>query len=359
MTETRMRPKLVNAGQSVSDDVFARTITQSTTNQVHAFAADVPVQLSIVVPVYNEEEIIEETYLRIKNVMESTNESYELLFVNDGSRDGTAIRLHQICVKDQHVKIINFSRNFGHQFAISAGMEHATGDAVVVMDGDLQDPPELIITMMEKWRQGYQVVYAKRLQRKGETMFKKWTASVFYRVLHRITDVEIPVDTGDFRLVDRKVCDVLNLMEEKHRFIRGMVSWAGFRQTAVEYVRDSRQAGQTKYSAKKMLKLSMDAITSFSHFPVKLAAYIGALSLFAGLVYLFSILILYRTISSVELLTFVVFILCGCILACMGVLGGYVRRIYDEVKGRPLYLIDSLEGFITPQVNHDCNADGP
>ncbi|WAH39311.1 glycosyltransferase family 2 protein [Alicyclobacillus dauci] len=316
-------------------------------------AADEHVQISVVVPVYNEQEIIGETYLRLSNVMESAHYTYELLFVNDGSRDRTGSHLHEICVNDQHVKVINFSRNFGHQIAITAGMEHAVGDAVVVIDGDLQDPPELIPVMVEKWQQGYQVVYAKRLQRQGETLFKKWTAAIFYRVLRRLTDVEIPVDTGDFRLIDRKVCDALTIMEEKHRFIRGMVSWSGFRQTAVEYVRDSRQAGETKYSMKKMLTLSLDAITSFSHVPIKLAGYLGVVSFFAGLVYLVMVIVLDHTLSSVDFLTFIAFILGGWILACMGVLGEYVGRIYDEVKDRPLYLVASREGFVTTEVNHD------
>ncbi|MFD1677917.1 glycosyltransferase family 2 protein [Alicyclobacillus fodiniaquatilis] len=315
--------------------------------------ADGHVRISVVIPVYNEEEVIRKTYTRLKRVMETVHDSYELLFVNDGSRDNTAALIREICLEDETVKLLNFSRNFGHQLAITAGMEHAVGDAVVVIDGDLQDPPELIPAMVEKWQQGFQVVYAKRLQRKGETLFKKWTASIFYRLLRRLTDVEIPVDTGDFRLIDRKVCDVLTFMKEKHRFIRGMVSWAGFRQTSVEYARDSRQAGVTKYSMKKMIRLSLDAVTSFSHVPIKLAGYLGVISFLASLVYLLMVLIFNHAVSSVDALTFIALILGGIILVCMGALGEYVGRIYDEVKDRPLYLVDSHEGFGRTEANHD------
>ncbi|MFB5190719.1 glycosyltransferase family 2 protein [Alicyclobacillus fastidiosus] len=330
---------------------FGEQATEGERSDLQRPLVDEQVRISVVVPVYNEEEVIVQTYSRLKDVMEAMGGTYELLFVNDGSRDQTATILRGICRADERVRLINFSRNFGHQLAITAGMDHALGDAVVVIDGDLQDPPELIPTMVEKWQQGYQVVYAKRMERKGETRFKKWSASAFYRVLHRLTDVEIPVDTGDFRLIDRKVCDVLASMKERHRFIRGMVSWSGFRQIAVEYSRDSRHAGKTKYSMKKMLKLSLDAITSFSHVPIKLAGYLGLVSLFAGVVYLLVVLIAQHRATSVDILTFVALVLGGVILACMGVLGEYIGRIYDEVKDRPLYLIDSQEGLMSRRAN--------
>ncbi|WAH41776.1 glycosyltransferase family 2 protein [Alicyclobacillus fastidiosus] len=341
------------ARRIVSYEVSDLTMTQGKHSESQRPLVDEHVRISVVVPVYNEEEVIVQTYSRLKDVMETLGDTYELLFVNDGSRDQTATILRGICRADDRVKLINFSRNFGHQLAITAGMDHAAGDAVVVIDGDLQDPPELIPVMVEKWQQGYQVVYAKRMERKGETRFKKWSASIFYRVLHRLTDVEIPVDTGDFRLIDRKVCDVLSSMKEQHRFIRGMVSWSGFRQIAVEYSRDSRQAGKTKYSMKKMLRLSLDGITSFSHVPMKLAGYLGLVSFLAGMVYLLAVLIVQHAASSVDILTFVALVLGGVILICMGVLGEYIGRIYDEVMDRPLYLIDSREGFMKRGANCD------
>lgn len=248
------------------------------------------VRYSIVIPVYNEEAVIHETYRRLKSVMNSTKEAYELLFVNDGSRDQTAAILKGYSDGDDSVKLIDFSRNFGHQIAITAGMDYARGEAIVVIDADLQDPPELILEMIEKWKEGYDVVYAKRVQRKGETFFKKQTASLFYRILRASTDVDIPVDTGDFRLIDRRVCEEMKGIQEKNRFVRGLVSWVGFKQTAVEYVRDERLAGETKYPLKKMLKLSLDGLTTFSYKPLKLATYTGSLLSLAGFIYMFIVL---------------------------------------------------------------------
>jgi len=211
--------------------------------------------VSVVVPMYNEEEVIMETYKRLKSVMDGTGETYELIFVNDGSRDKTRDLASAICYKDKNVKLIDFARNFGHQVAISAGMDNSCGDAVVVIDADLQDPPEVIPQMMAKWREGYDVVYGKRLKREGDSFFKKFTAKVFYRTLNKMTDTEIPVDTGDFRLIDRKVCDALkNSISEKNRYVRGIISWLGFRQTAVSFERQERFAGETKYPFKKMVK---------------------------------------------------------------------------------------------------------
>lgn len=206
---------------------------------------------SIVVPLYNEEEVILESFKRLKQVMDKTGESYELLFVNDGSQDKTEELAAKLANEHKEVKLISFSRNFGHQIAITAGMDAASGEAIVVIDADLQDPPEVILQMIEKWKEGYEVVYGQRIKRKGETFFKKFTAKLFYRILKSMTSVDIPVDTGDFRLIDRKVCDAMKSLTEKNRYVRGLVSWVGFKQCAVTYVRDERFAGETKYPLKK------------------------------------------------------------------------------------------------------------
>lgn len=307
------------------------------------------VRYSIVIPVYNEEAVIHETYRRLKSVMNSTKEAYELLFVNDGSRDQTASILKGYSDGDDSVKLIDFSRNFGHQIAITAGMDYARGEAIVMIDADLQDPPELILEMIEKWKEGYDVVYAKRVQRKGETFFKKQTASLFYRILRASTDVDIPVDTGDFRLIDRRVCEEMKGIQEKNRFVRGLVSWVGFKQTAVEYVRDERLAGETKYPLKKMLKLSLDGLTTFSYKPLKLATYTGSLLSLAGFIYMF--IVLYQklfTDSTVEgwaSLIVIQLFFSGIVLILLGIVGEYIGRIYDETKNRPLYIVRECYGM--------------
>lgn len=315
------------------------------------------VAYSIVVPVFNEEEVIAVTYERLKQVMDTTGRPYELLFVNDGSKDRTAQTLSEICQKDKDVKLIHFSRNFGHQIAISAGMDNALGQAIVVIDADLQDPPEIILQMIEKWKEGYEVVYATRKERKGETFFKKWTAAMFYRLLRSITDIDIPVDTGDFRLIDRKVCDVMKNMKEKNRFVRGLVSWAGFRQTSVEYVREERFAGETKYPLRKMIKLSLDAMTSFSHKPLKLAIYLGfSFSSISFLYLLFSIFEQLFTPNAVPGWTSIMatsIFFNGIILTILGIIGEYIGRIYDETKDRPLYIIASRAGCSREVETHE------
>lgn len=301
------------------------------------------VRYSIVVPMFNEEEVIEQTYRRLKQVMSLAGESYELLFVNDGSQDRSAELIREYGFWDASVKLIDFSRNFGHQIAITAGMDYAAGDAVIVIDADLQDPPELILEMIDKWKAGYEVVYAKRIKRNGESRFKKWSASLFYRVLRASTETPIPVDTGDFRLLDRKVVEELRKLPENNRFVRGLVSWVGFRQTAVEYERDKRLAGESKYPLRKMLKLSMDGITSFSHKPLKVAGYAGALLSSAGFLYLLYVLYLAIFTDSTSKgwasMIGISLVFDGFILLMMGVLGEYVGRIYDETKGRPLYIV--------------------
>lgn len=301
------------------------------------------IRYSIIIPVFNEEAVIHETYRRLTQVMESLDEPYELLFVNDGSQDRTAEIIEGFAKSDKCVKLLEFSRNFGHQIAITAGMDHARGDAIVIIDADLQDPPELIPQMIEKWKEGYEVVYAKRLKRKGETLFKKWTAALFYRTLRALTEVNIPLDTGDFRLIDRKVADAMRSIREKNRFVRGLVSWVGFRQTAIEYVRDERFAGETKYPLKKMLRFSMDGITSFSYKPLKLATYLGFVISFASFVYLLislgQRLFTSSTVAGWASLIACVLLLNGVILIILGILGEYVGRIYDETKNRPLYIL--------------------
>ncbi|AKX95215.1 glycosyl transferase [Moorella thermoacetica] len=301
------------------------------------------VRYTIIIPVYNEEDVIRETYRRLTLVMQSLGEPYELLFVNDGSEDRTAEIIEVLAETDDSVRLLNFSRNFGHQIAITAGMDYARGDAIVIIDADLQDPPELIPRMIEKWQEGYEVVYARRVQRKGETLFKKWTASLFYRTLRMMTEVDIPLDTGDFRLIDRKVCDVMHSIREKSRFIRGLISWIGFRQAAIEYIREERFAGKTKYPLKKMLRLAIDGITSFSHKPLKLATYLGlALSLpsFAYLVFSLGLKIFTAsTISGGRWLFTLLLLLNGVNFILLGILGEYIGRIYDETKDRPLYIL--------------------
>lgn len=314
---------------------------------------------SVVVPVYNEEDVIKETYRRLKEIMASMNEPYEILFVNDGSRDKTADMLEEICAMDQRAKFIEFSRNFGHQPAITAGMDFACGDAVVVIDADLQDPPELIPRMIEKWREGYDVVYGRRLKRKGETIFKRTTSKLFYRFLKCMTDFDIPVDTGDFRLIDRRVCDALKQVGERNRYIRGLISWLGFKQIGIEYTREKRFAGKTKYPLKKMVKFAFDAITSFSYKPLKLSSYMGMLLSFFSFVYLIVVicqkLFTARTVPGWASTLAASLFFNGIVLVLLGVIGEYIGRIYDEVKGRPLYVIRRTKNIGQPSVAAEEN----
>jgi dolichol-phosphate mannosyltransferase len=301
--------------------------------------------ISIVVPMYYEEKVADECYKRLKKVMVDNNINYEFIFVNDGSKDRTFEILSKIAEQDKNTKIISFSRNFGHQIAVTAGVDKAKGDAVVVIDADLQDPPELIPKMIDLWSEGYKVVYAKRKKRKGESFFKLFTAGMFYRILDKMTDIDIPLDTGDFRLMDRDVVNVLKNMKENNRFVRGMVSWVGFKQTPIEYERDERFAGETKYPLKKMIKFASDGIISFSAKPLKL---MGSLGIFC--VSISMIIFLYALIRKLtndvnvvsgwaSIMTAVTF-LGGVQLLSISVLGEYIGRIYDESKGRPLYIIE-------------------
>lgn len=305
---------------------------------------------SIVAPIYNEEGNIPRLYDRVKEVMDSTGESWELVLVNDGSRDNSFKEMTEASQADSRVKIVNFARNFGHQIAVTAGIDFAKGHAVVLIDADLQDPPEVILEMIERWKAGYDVVYAVRAERKGETWFKVATAKLFYRVIYQITDVNIPLDTGDFRLMDERVVGVLRQMREHNRFIRGMTSWVGFKQTGVKYVREAREIGETKYPLSKMIRFAWDAVTGFSYFPLQIMIYV---SLTLGLLGVLTIpvIIVLRLINGQDFFggqatTIVLLLMIGSFqLFFLFVLGQYVARIYDETRGRPLYVVSTTSGF--------------
>ncbi len=305
---------------------------------------------SIIAPVYNEEGNLRELYAQMKQTLDTTGEAWELVLVNDGSRDRSMEIMQALQQQDPRIKIVDFAKNFGHQLAVTAGLDYAQGDAVVIIDADLQDPPAVILQMIKQWKQGYQVVYAVRSERRGESWFKEFTAKAFYRIIYRITDVDIPLDTGDFRLMDRKVVDTLKTMRERHRFIRGMTSWVGFKQTGVEYVREERFAGETHYPFRKMFKFALDAITGFSYLPLQIATYAGfsiaGLSAVAALVVIYARLFLESKAFLGQATTLVVVLFLGGIqLITLGIIGEYLGRIYDEVKGRPLYIVSRTSGF--------------
>jgi len=306
--------------------------------------------LSVIVPVYNEELVIDRMYKRLTEVLSGRDFRYEIILVNDGSRDRTIDLAREICEKDPNVKLISFSRNFGHQIAVTAGMDRAKGNMIALIDADLQDPPEVLLEMVEKWKEGYQVVYGTRARRKGESFIKLITASLFYRILRRLTSVDIPLDTGDFRLMDAKVVASLRKMQERNRFVRGMVSWVGFKQGKVEYVREPRFAGETKYPFRKMMKFALDGIFSFSHIPLKLASSLGffcAILSFALIGYaLYSKYFLPdRTIPGWTSVFIAIVFIGGIQLISIGILGEYIGRIYEEAKDRPLYIVDEDINF--------------
>ena len=298
---------------------------------------------SIIAPIYNEIESLPLLYSRVKEVMDSSNETWELILVDDGSTDGSTEKIRELAQVDKTVRPVIFARNFGHQVAITAGWDYARGDAIVIIDADLQDPPETILELAKKWKEGYEVVYAVRGERQGESWFKLWTASLFYRLIYRITDVKIPVDTGDFRLMDRKVVNVLKQMKERHRFPRGMSAWVGFKQIGVTYKRAARHAGVTKYPFSKMFRLALNAITSFSYFPLQVATFFGFLS--AGMSILAIPLVMILRLAGSHFFegqttTLIsVLFLGGVQLISLGILGEYIGRLYDEAKGRPLYIV--------------------
>ena len=301
------------------------------------------VKYSVIAPIFNELESLPELHRRVSAVMKGMDGAWELVLVDDGSTDGSTERIRELARQDRHVRPVIFARNFGHQIAVTAGLDYARGEAVVIIDADLQDPPELIVDMAAKWKEGYEVVYAVRAEREGETWFKKVTASLFYRSIFRITDVKIPLDTGDFRLLDRKVVDVMCKMRERQRFLRGMAAWVGFRQVGLPYKRAARFAGETKYPFKKMLKLALNAITGFSYFPLQLATYFGFASAGLAIVAIPVVAILRMTGSQFffgQATTLIaVLFLGGVQLISLGVLGEYIGRLYDEAKGRPLYIV--------------------
>jgi glycosyltransferase involved in cell wall biosynthesis len=299
---------------------------------------------SIVAPNFNEAPTLREYYRRVRDVMDETGDSWELLLIDDGSTDGSTDIIRELAQEDERVRPVIFARNFGHQIAVTAGLDFSRGSAVVIMDADLQDPPEVIPDLIAKWREGYEVVYAVRTEREGESWFKLATASIFYRLIYRITDVDIPLDAGDFRLMDRKVVNVLNQMRERHRFLRGMSAWVGFRQVGVPYRRAARYAGETKYPLQKMLKFASDAVTGFSFFPLQVATYLGFIS--AGISILaIPIVAAIRLWGTEEPLLgqattlIAVLFLGGVQLISLGILGEYLGRLYDEAKDRPLYIV--------------------
>jgi polyisoprenyl-phosphate glycosyltransferase len=317
---------------------------------LHARQMDDLSLLSVVVPCMNEEEVLRQTTKRLVDVLESGGLRFELLFVDDGSTDKTAEILRELQESDSRIRAIRLSRNFGHQIAITAGLEHALGNAVVVIDADLQDPPEIILEFAMKWLEGYDVVFGVRAERQGESVFKLWTAKLFYRLIGRLSDTRIPLDTGDFRLMDRRVVDALLSMPEHDRFVRGMVSWLGFAQIAVPYKRAPRFAGTSKYPLFKMLKFASDGIVSFSIVPLRLATFVGFVS--SGLSLCGIIVVLLQRFLGVSGLVkgwsstvITVLFIGGVQLVCLGIIGEYVGRIYGESKRRPLYIVSERIGF--------------
>ena len=317
-------------------------------------------EFTVIAPIYNENESLRELYRRVTAVMDTLETPWELVLVDDGSEDGSTDIIRELASNDDKVRPVIFARNFGHQIAVTAGLDYSRGKAVIIIDADLQDPPEVIVELITKWREGYQVVYAVRSEREGESWFKKITAAIFYRAIYRITDVKIPLDTGDFRLMDRKVVDIFNQMRERRRFLRGMSSWIGFRQIGVHYKREERYAGVTKYPFRKMLQLALNAITGFSYFPLQLATYLGFVA--AGVSILaIPFVIIIRLAGSQAFLgqatTLIgVLFLGGVQLISLGILGEYLGRVYDEVKGRPLYIVSEApikKENITGERNED------
>ena len=313
-----------------------------------------PPVVSVVAPVYDEEILLPEFYRRVTAAPEQLAVPFELILVNDGSHDSSGAIMDRLHQADARVKVIHFSRNFGHQIAITAGTDHATGQAVAVIDSDLQDPPEVIIEMYKEWQNGFQVIYGVRAQREGETAFKRMTASMFYRLIRRITNINLPLDTGDFRLMDHRVVKAMSKMREHHRFMRGLSVWVGFKQTGVKYNRDARTAGVTKYPFRKMVRFALDAITSFSYLPLQLATYTGFAIAGVSAVAMVLAIILRLLNSDIfygQATTLVsVLFLGGIQLIFLGVIGEYLGRIYDEVKRRPLYIVAERRGVEDPNI---------
>ena len=305
--------------------------------------------ISIIIPIHNESEALPLLYERLNAMAATRKETFEFIFINDASKDNSLQILMDLHKRDPRVKIGNLSRNFGHQLAVTAGIDLSRGAAVVLMDGDLQDPPEVIPKLLDRWHDGYEVVYAVREKRAGETFFKKFTAGLFYRSLRKITGLDLPVDAGDFRLMGGRVVDALKKMREGHRYIRGLVSWVGYKQTGVMYSRDARYGGETKYTLFKMIKFALDGVTSFSSFPLKFASYLGFFSTFIAFLLIIKVFvsyfILHTAVAGWSSLMVVVLFIGGVQLVVLGVMGEYIGRTHDEVRGRPLYFLDETVGF--------------
>lgn len=308
--------------------------------------------VSVVVPCFNEQDVLPLTHRRLIETLAAIEPlGVEIVYVDDGSSDATGSVLSGLAAADPRVRVVRFSRNFGHQIAITAGIAHASGDAIVVIDADLQDPPELIVEMVDRWRKGDDVVYAVRTEREGESALKLATASAFYRLLSRLSDTPVPLDAGDFRLIDRRVAEAFLAMPEQDRYVRGMVSWIGFRQSAVEYRRSSRAAGETKYPLRKMVRFAIDGVVSFSSAPLRLSTWLGMIAFVlavAGIVYSFVEWVLGDTVPGWTTLWVAVLLLGAMQLLSLGVMGAYVSRIYREVKSRPLYVVAERIGFPDP-----------
>jgi dolichol-phosphate mannosyltransferase len=310
---------------------------------------------SLIVPIYNEAETLPALYQRVGAVMDQLGAPVELVMIDDGSQDGSLAMMRSLHHQDSRLCYLSFARNFGHQTAVTAGLNFARGQAIVILDADLQDPPELIPAMVDLWQQGYQVVYAQRIHRRREPWFKKLMAYWFYRILRVLADVEIPADTGDFCLMDRQVVDLLNVMPERNRYIRGLRSWVGFKQTAIPFDRDPRFAGEVKYTFRKSLNLAINSIIAFSKVPLRLATYLGLFA--ASLAVIMMFLVLYwrlfepsSNLVGYSMITMAIFFLGAVQLICIGILGEYVGRIYEEVKGRPLYTLKEVGGFTQPEL---------
>lgn len=304
---------------------------------------------SVVIPVFNEETVLPELYRRLTQVMDELKESYEIILVNDGSSDSSLKIMREMHTRDPKIKVVDLSRNFGHQIAITAGTDYASGQAVIIMDADLQDSPEVLRQFIEKWKQGYHIIYGVREKREKETVFKTLTAKLFYRLFNKMTELEIPVDTGDFRLMDRKVVDAFMEIREKNRFVRGLTIWTGFNQTGITYHREQRHSGYTKYPLRKMIKFALDGIFSFSKKPLKIATYFGFTMAALSFTYLAYVLYIKyftdKAIAGWSSLIFAILLIGSVQLICIGIIGEYIGRISDEVKNRPLYLTKETIGL--------------
>ena len=307
-------------------------------------APKITVDVSVVIPVYNEASNIPELFKQLKSVLDSTQKTFEILFIDDGSTDGSMSLLTGLYQKNRGiVRVVNFSRNFGHQLAITAGLNFAHGRAVVIMDADLQDPPELIAEFIKQWEEGFEIVYGLRKEREGETFFKQWSARLFYKLIRATTAIDIPENVGDFYLLDRKVVDIINSLSERHRFVRGLVAWVGYKRFGVPYVRKARFSGKTKYKFWKMVKFSIDAMTSFSFAPLRFVSWLGAffsvMAFLAILVIIYMRLFTHATIVGWSSLMAVILFIGGIQLLAVGIIGEYIARIGDDVKSRPLYMV--------------------